>query len=243
MDLNDEILIAYADGELDAETMRKVASALRSDPAARRRLSLLREADATAAAAFAGPEREAVPDRFRNLLDEGGAPGGGMPHLRFPGRRTLYALAATLALCLFFGAGLMAGTRLNGGDRVAAVWPDAALLGKALEKSPSYATRQNGDTAVTVTASYRDRHNRICREFQATGRGRAVDGVACRSEDGAWPLEVLAALPKTQANEGYSPASGGTASTIDDTLTRLGASRPLDADREAALLRNGWRSP
>lgn len=70
VDLNEETLIAYADGELDGKTAAEVEAALERDPAAREIVKQFQEAGTLAAEAFDAPMEEEVPERLRKLFDE-----------------------------------------------------------------------------------------------------------------------------------------------------------------------------
>lgn len=57
MILSDEILVAYADGELDPEMVRQVAKALETDSEARKKVRVFRETAALVRAAYEGQPR------------------------------------------------------------------------------------------------------------------------------------------------------------------------------------------
>lgn len=70
VDLNEGVLIAYADGELDEKTAAEVEAALERDPVAREIVKQFQEAGALAAEAFEAPMEEEVPERLRKLFEE-----------------------------------------------------------------------------------------------------------------------------------------------------------------------------
>ena len=70
VDLNDEVLIAYADGELDDRTAAEVEAALENDPLAREIVQRFQEAGQLATDAFAAPMDEEVPERLLKLFEE-----------------------------------------------------------------------------------------------------------------------------------------------------------------------------
>ncbi len=69
-DLSEELLIAYADGELDGKTAAEVEAALEQDPVAREIVKQFQEVGALAAEAFDRPMREEVPAQLRKLFEE-----------------------------------------------------------------------------------------------------------------------------------------------------------------------------
>ncbi len=70
VDLTDDILIAYSDGELDEKTAAEVETALQSDPAAREIIEQFQEAHRLAGEAFEAPMDEEIPDRLLKLFEE-----------------------------------------------------------------------------------------------------------------------------------------------------------------------------
>jgi|GEM_PF-5875492 len=68
-DTDDNTLVAYADGELDAESAREVERLLRKDTVARERVARLRESAALLRAALNKPIHESVPPRLSQLLE------------------------------------------------------------------------------------------------------------------------------------------------------------------------------
>jgi len=113
---SDEVLIAYLDGELDAERADEVAAAIASDPTLAREVQALGETGAALRAAFDDVLHEPVPDRLlaaaRGELD-------GEKVVKFPDSRKRSAtqpaagwqhwaalpVAASVA-CLIFGGGV-----------------------------------------------------------------------------------------------------------------------------------------
>jgi anti-sigma factor RsiW len=113
---SDEVLIAYLDGELDAERADEVAAAIASDPALAREAQALAETAAALRAAFDDVLHEPVPD---HLLAAARGELGGDKVVRFPEPRKRAAgqpaegwrrwaslpVAASVA-CLIVGGGL-----------------------------------------------------------------------------------------------------------------------------------------
>lgn len=70
VELNDTVLIAYADGELDEKTAAEVEAALKTDPVAQEIVDKFREAARLAGEAFDDPMHEEVPERLLKLFEE-----------------------------------------------------------------------------------------------------------------------------------------------------------------------------
>jgi anti-sigma factor RsiW len=103
-ELDDNTLVAYVDGELDAATAREVERALEGSPAARNTVAKLRASAALVRAAFAEALHEPPPPGLVELLRT--APRRGPPIRRW------LALAASIALVIGAAGGFLAARRL-----------------------------------------------------------------------------------------------------------------------------------
>ena len=148
---NDDALVAYLDGELDAEEQRDVEAWLESDPAIRERLMALAQTSDLVRGAYADIVDEPVPDRLiaaaRATAGSSGARQAEILVLKRPGwaatptpqRRWQIGLAAAAGLfgIVFGGAGTYLGTgMLNRADpateqRLAAAAANASWLDNA----------------------------------------------------------------------------------------------------------------
>jgi anti-sigma factor RsiW len=63
--VDDVMLMAYVDGEVDAATAREIEAAIAADPAVAARAQRLRNSAVMARAAFADALHEPVPERLR----------------------------------------------------------------------------------------------------------------------------------------------------------------------------------
>ena len=87
--LDDGTLAAFADGELDATTMRLVADLVARDPAAQEKLRLLHTSTGLLRAAFADPAFQQVPPGLAARVERAVSPG------RIGGRRRFVGAVAT----------------------------------------------------------------------------------------------------------------------------------------------------
>lgn len=136
--LDDSTLVAFADGELDATTMRLVADLVARDPAAQEKLRHLREAAQLVRTALAEPAWQAVPDGLAERILQPG-------RSRWKGRRVHlgWAIAAGIALC---AAGFGGGFMFSGGeagfsdqlvDEVAGYHVAYTRFGSSLDEAPA----------------------------------------------------------------------------------------------------------
>jgi len=269
-EFSDEMLMAFADRELDPATAREIARRRETDPELDARIRVFEQTAGLARQALDPIANEPVPFRLLAVAQgasqgaNGGAKqdadqganqdtprgGGG-----FTVSRELMALAASVLLVVGIGAGFLA-----------SVWPDgeapgglAALdacggagLSRALETAASGEQRVDGGCAIVPVASYRDEAGAVCRAFQAASGGssgagksspEAMAGIACRDDAGNWRTRVAVDLtPRQGAGDAYRPASGAGVG-LDALRAAAGLKAvPLSPDDEQALLRNAWQS-
>lgn len=110
--VDDVMLMAYVDGEVDAASAREIERAIASDPAIAARARAFRDSATLTRAAYADALHEPVPDRLIAALGAVGAPTTSAPNvvtLSRPSRPAKqlvgWAMAASLAALVIGGAG------------------------------------------------------------------------------------------------------------------------------------------
>lgn len=251
----DEILMAYADGELDAQTAGSLETALKTDSALADRLTLFTDTrDALSAASQAHPPEpvsDALMARVTAVLDharrgDDARPGDNVIPLKRPAahdspqraRWQPMALAASLALAVGLGAGFWASGLLQGGATDAplriALW-EIPGLDEALSDLSSGETAPLADGTLSIIASFEDANGTFCREFEFDGAtGDTVVSVVCRDGNSWDPRLVVAAAAQDGAT--YAPAS--SLDTVEAYLSAIGASSGFSAAQEARALEN-----
>lgn len=240
--VTDEMLMAYADGELDAPARAEIERAIAADASLAARLQAQTALRARLQAAYAPELDEPVPERLRQAA-------------RPPAAGTVIDLAAQRAArqarppgdAWWRWGGLAASVLL--GVLLGRLWPAAAPAGDvalhegrlvargvlAQALSTQRAAAPTADAAVAVQLTFLDRAGAYCRTFSTAGAA----GLACRS--GAdWHVTLLAEA---------EPAGGGVMRQAASALPPavLGAvdqridGRPLDAQAEQAALQRGWQ--
>lgn len=94
---------------------------------------------------------------------------------------------------------------------------------------------------LTPILSFEAKDGRFCREFALEGHAAGNQGIACKS-DNQWTVEALVkgggALP---SNGEIRTAGGKDGASLDAAYSRLGASDPLNAQKENIYISNGWK--
>ena len=231
-EIEDTMLMAYADGELDAETAARVEAALEQDDTLAERLGVFLSTRSALKGAFdppppVSPQLEAAvramaypAPQVVSLSARRAANGAAWRPM---------ALAASLALAVGLGAGwFVAQTATDPAPRLALAPGAAGALG-ALASGQS-ADLANGQR-LTVVASFADAQGTFCREIAQDGTGGSMLAVACRA-GAAWELRF--ALAAGSGGDAYRPASAPEA--LDAWLAATGAGAPLTPMDEAAAL-------
>jgi cytochrome P450 len=221
-----EMLMAYADGELDPLNAKRVERAIAGDPALAQEIERHRALRRRISDSFAPVADEQIPDRLAALLKTN------VVDLPAPKTRPILtrwreaaALAACLVLGLMIGIGVSRGPVSAGAGGLYA----SGSLAAALDDQAGGA-----DGAVKVAVSFRDKQGAYCRVFSSS----AADGIACRDASG-W------ALRRTQqgstAQRGDYAQAGSTDPDLMAAAQDMMAGEPLDAKAEAAARGAGWR--
>ena len=243
LELNDELLCAYMDGELDAAMRARVEQALVDDAGARVRLERMRVADGRLKAEI--PLSALQPDdplSARILDGKAVPPRASRPPLRLGA--VITALAAGIG-------GVIVGFVLARSQEVpptpfVAAAPAPALSGAssnrlllaALNSGESGKAVEQGGRSARIILTFEADDGRYCRAFRSHESGAAAEGVACRSGE-QW--EVVAWDGTVDPDEGFR--SAGASELLDDVMDRLGGGAALEAADERALIERHWSAP
>ncbi|WP_413219413.1 anti-sigma factor family protein [Tritonibacter mobilis] len=244
----DEVLMAYADGELPADEAAALEARLSEDADLAARVQVF----SASAAALQGLKHADTPATMPAGLEQAlrarvasasavdapamvaadPVPAGNV--VAFPQRRVPLwtgALAATVALAVGLGAGLLAGkgTGPSGG---------ADPVFAALDSLPSgEATTLADGTELRMVASFNSSDGALCREYEQIGQNATGQlTIACRDQ-GAWVPQLVVALGGA---EGYAPASAPELLDLYYMQSEAGSVLPPEEERAAlaALARN-----
>jgi hypothetical protein len=230
--IDDDLLMAFADGELDEVTQARVERAIAADPELAARLEVQRRLRARLAAHYAPVMDEEVPAGLRAMLEtDVVAIGAARARRARPAWQTALALAATLVLGLVLGrslwlpdagpVGVANGTMVARGE-----------LARALDTQ--LASDQAAGAATRIGVTFAATDGRLCRAFDSA----AVAGLACHGDAG-WQLMMTAPGAVPAGGELRQAASTGT--LMMQAAQDLMAGEPLDANAERRARDSGWR--
>jgi hypothetical protein len=222
---DDEMLMAYADGELDPLAAKRVERAIAADPALAVKVAAQRALRARLGAAFAAVSDAPVPDRLAAILTSDVVPLLPRP---LPARQRWVqaaALAATLVLGIAVGNQMRAPpVTIAGGGLMA-----SGALARALD------TQLAANTGEThMLASFRDTSGAWCRVFTTPSLG----GIACRERDD-WMIRRTRSPARRQATD-YRQAGSADAALMAEAQAMM-VGDPLDAAAERHVRDLGWR--
>jgi hypothetical protein len=242
----DEVLMAYADDELDAQTRAAVEAAMASDPEIARRIAHHKALRNRLHSAFNQVLDEPVPARLLQVVRNDPAvprKSNVVPLRRRRAARWSWpqwsAMAATLIIGVIVGRLVLVSSRppgpivMRGGQVLA-----SGALADAL--SDRLAAEQSPADAVRIGVSFRSKSGEYCRTF-AVAAPAALAGLACREAD-AWQVRVLArASSQGGGPAAYRQASSSMPRAVIAAVDNLIAGEPLDAQAEAAARKQHWR--
>lgn len=232
-DIPDEVLMAYADGELTADEAVELRERLARDEALARRLEVFAGSRGAVQALRRGDAAHGIPPAFeaslRKTIAEARARDAGTANVVPLRRRAVPLWSGALAASLALAVGLVAGLTI--GDPRGTMAPADPVLA-ALDSIPSGDTVTLGDgREIELVSSFRSAEGVLCREYEVTRPdGARSVAVACR-DDQTWTPQLVLALGGA---EGYAPASAPE--LLDLFYLQSGAGAPLSPEEERAAL-------
>lgn len=246
MTFPDEVLMAYADDELDARTRAAVEAAMASDPEIARRIAQHKALRTRIHTAFNKVLDEPVPARLLQVVRSGPRVSGKtnvVPLRRHRAQLWAWpqwsAIAASLIVGVIAGRLLLVRSGVPGpivarGGRILASGTLAGALSDRL------AADQTDSDQVRLGVSFRSRSGNYCRTF-ALAAPAALAGLACHAADG-WQVQVLARTESPGTGSGaYRQAASSMPSAVIAAVSHLIAGEPLDAHAEAAARARHWQ--
>jgi hypothetical protein len=245
MKFSDEMLMAYADGELDLVARAEIEAAMAVDPEVALAVERHRRLAARVEHAYQDVIEEPVPAKLSTLVSRPSA----APVVTLADHRAERAQPAAIAR-----------PRLPQWAAIAASVAIGLLVGLFLMREPAPPWKESGagliaqgdlDYALTtqlaggagvddvrVGISFRDRNGAYCRAFHLQQEA-PLAGLACRA--GAdWRLQVIAAAAK---QEGELRPAAALPMAVLHAIDAAIDGEPLDAAAESAARDAGWQAP
>lgn len=246
MNLSDEELMAYVDGELDAGRRAAVEAAIAADPELAQRIAGHRALRDRLQSAFGGTLDEPVPARLANAVRGLQAVSLQAARSRKRQRQLMatYWLAAAASLVL----GVLVGPWI---PRLAGEEPDIHAHGAGLAASGNLAKALTGQLAseqspsdpIRIAVSFVADSGEYCRAFVTRREDGSIAGIACRAGN-VWRIRALDAATGAQGESGdYRQAGTSLSPLMLQAIESSMVGQPLDAPGEAAARRSDWRMP
>ena len=246
--LSDEILMAFADGEVDEPMAAAVAKAMAEDPGIAKRVVDFQQSRRLTRSAFSSSLAPDVPPALHAAVlaqirahEAGDAPmvmpiadekKSVQPRQKYSfAAMALAASLATLAVALGYFTGRQAGGATGG--LIAQL--DDPLIHRELSRAESGREVQLPMGRLRVISTYRLANGSLCREFKLQSEAEAANAVACRTDD--WNLTFALASPAD--NTAYTPSSGSD--PMAAYLQAVDAGDPLVDGAEAKALAEAGR--
>jgi hypothetical protein len=247
MQFSDEILMAYADGEVDADTRLQIEAAMTLDPTLAQRIDKHRRLRTDLGAAFGGVLDEPIPTR---LLDAASAPRAAnsasiadlnaVRAAKQSGRTAKRwswpewtSIAASLLIGILAGRSALqpsqSGLFATDADSVVATGELSAALDEQLSGAPDNA-------AVSIGLSFRATGGEYCRTFATN----SAAGVACREGD-AWKVRALSEAAANAPAGEYRMAGSELPPAILTAVEGIRDGEALDKEQERTARARGWK--
>jgi hypothetical protein len=256
MRIDDHIVSAYVDGELDAAEAARIDAAARADPDLARRIKAQQRLRERMAGVFSSLITEAPPERLVAAVQKPRTPAevvdlgqirrqraartaGKTPTSRWFGWMVMAACAVLVASWGFFYA---PDRLISAGGSIVAGPPGAMVargsLANALDSQLASAGVKPGDI-VRIGVSFRANTGGYCRTFAVTA-GDPFSGLACHGPKG-WRIRATAADDAEGAAPAYRQASTEISPTVIAAVEGLIQGEPLNAQQETAARAGGWK--
>ena len=237
MNITDEMIAAFADGELEGAEQLRVAAAVEADPALARKVALHRTLKGRLAAHYAPIAEAPVPAHLAALLQPKAADDStGAEVISFAAARQKRGLAPMVRRWApIAGPALAASLVLTLWQPWQGGTPDGyagAQLAAVLDTQMAGAAPDGSDTRILV--SFEKDGGDLCRAWRGANEG----GIACR-DDAGWKIEQQFALGTAQSSE-FRQA--GSEADLLAAAQDMAAGEALDAEAERAARERGWFS-
>ena len=246
MTFPDEVLMAYADDELDPPTRAAVEAAMASDPEIARRIAQHKALRSRVHSAFNRVLHEPMPARLLKVVRSPSASGKSnvVPlrprHVQRWAWQQWTAIAASLIVGVI--AGRLALVRSRAPDPIL-LRSGQVLAGGALAEalSDQLVAAQSAAGPARIGVSFRSKSGQYCRTFTLR-QAAPLAGLACRAGSD-WRVRVLARVESAggSSDGGYRQAASAMPPAVVAAVGSLIVGEPLDAQAEATARGRNWQ--
>ena len=265
MEVTDDKLVAYLDGELSTSERLKLDELILVDSDLQARLNEFREADLWLVHAYEDIEKVPMRPEILQMLSDTEEAGVARTRsyktqneLRRPVLLSLLSqylsrpvwASATVATCALL-LGILVGSQLDlvPGSTSQLQMAAAGIISRdhplhqVLENNLSSEASliDGGQNVIAMPVlTFRSTDRRYCREFTVSATQLSSRGIACR-EDGTWNMEMLVRDDTILPDDGQFTTASSTASAVlDDLFNSLAIGEPMDSASEASLITSTW---
>ncbi len=260
MQFSDETLMAYADGEVDADLRRQIEAAMALDPSIAERIARHRNLRVDLNAAFNGVLDESIPE---HLLDAANASpvdtspaetkSATVTNLNAaraakqrgadPKRRWSWlewtSIAASLVIGVLAGRSALQPSQSNlfatAADSIVARGELSTALTDQIGGAADSA-KSGDDAKIRIGLTFQDKRGQYCRTFATA----SAAGFACRDAD-AWKVRALSAGAKNEDVSEYRRAGSALPPAILAAVEDSMAGEALDSEQEQKARARDWK--
>ena len=244
MQFPDEILMAYADGELDADVRRQIEAAMALDPTIGERIEKHRSLRADLGAAFNPVLDEPIPNRLIDATTLKSATVTDLNVARAAKHRATYpknrwglrewgAIAASLIIGILAGRSAL---QPSESDLFATTAEGIVARGPLWSALTDHVGATSTEAEVRIGLTFRDKSGQYCRTFVTD----AVAGFACRGVD-AWNVRTLSEGTVDAQTGEYRTAGSELPPTVLAAIEQNMAGEALDREQELAARARNWK--
>lgn len=239
MSVNDAMLSAFLDAELEEADMEQVREALAEDLRVADRLAALANVDMVVQQAAEKATEAPMPAAVLALLEDAPAAQADTS-AKVVELSTWQRLRKHVSVPVSLAAGIAVMVGLSvfnmpqqspaaNWERVAQVM-DSNLTGETYQAD-------NG-LLITPQLSFQNHDGAFCRQVEAQSEAELKQWIGCKNNRDEWVQVAQITLPATSQQGAYRTASASKA--LDDVLDKIMASSPMNRSQEQQAIRNHW---
>jgi hypothetical protein len=250
-EIDEETLMAYADGELDADQSAQIEQLLQRDSVAAARVAQHKALRSQLQAGLSAVLSEPVPEQLLNVLKRHSNNSQDNVVELSPVRqrkrithrwssREWGAMAASLIVGVVIGIYALKFNLSQLGPSQLVIEQGGALIaqGKLQNALTTQLASTRSNQPIQIGISFRNHAGEYCRSF-AVQNTQALAGLACHSHD-HWRVQVLTESSAGNSGE-FRQAGSEIPTAVLSLIEQQISGEPLDASSELAAKQSGWK--